>query len=58
VEDHIRELCNKLTRTENAEEAETLGAELRLAIKNYVNRLRAEFAAYPITSEHLGIEKE
>jgi hypothetical protein len=51
VEDKIRRLSTQLLAAEEDEELRPMMAELREALHQHIERLRARFAAYPIVVE-------
>ena len=51
VEDRIRILCSQLLATKGDEESELIIIELREALHQHIERLRARLADYPIVVE-------
>jgi hypothetical protein len=51
LEDKIRDLCTQLLATDNEDELRGMLVELRIALRQHTENLRARFANYPFVVE-------
>ena len=57
MEDHIRALCQRLIDSdENSDDFLIISAELRAALSQHIEELRARLKNYPLAQERRGIE--
>ena len=52
LEDRIRNLCGKLLAPRDEEQVRKFSIELRSAVRAYIQRLREQYATYPVLKAH------